>query len=48
MPQFCDKCGRMMDLITTVNSIKPTRNVKLYKCPVCGKERKTNGRGEEI
>ena len=56
MPQFCE-CGRLMDLLTTYKTpdfsstdsrLGRMAARRVYKCPVCGKEKTTNGRGKEV
>lgn len=54
MPQFCE-CGRLMNLYTTYQigvktEIRSGRMAtrRVYKCPVCGKEKTTDGRGKEV
>ena len=56
MPQFCE-CGRLMDLYTSYRTpdfrdtntrLGRMATRKVYKCPMCKKEKTTDGRGKEL
>ena len=55
MPQFCSKCGRLMNLNDSAEIISKKGGkrrqigvIKEYKCQGCGVLRKTDGRGKPL